>query len=124
MQIDLNNQEKGKKGEDLAQAFLEKKGYTLVAKNWRKAPYELDLVMEDGKTLVIVEVKLRSSSFFGNPETFVTKTKQRHLAKGAQLLIREHPPLGEVRFDVVAITLVGNDSKIFHLEDAFYPYSA
>ena len=76
-----NNTEKGNQGEEIARAHLLKHGYTILEKNWRHKHLEIDIIASIDSTLVIVEVKLRASDFFGNPEEFVTKTKQKSSLK-------------------------------------------
>lgn len=71
---------------------------------------------------VFVEVKTLSSNDFGFPEEAVTPTKRKNLAKGAQGWIEENEYEGEIRFDIVAITLNGKESpQIHHITDAFFP---
>jgi putative endonuclease len=113
--------ELGKRGEDIAAAYLEKKGYRIIEKNWRQWRNEIDLIAIDGKFLVIVEVKTRQSNFFGEPETAVTREKQRTLIRAANAYIRLKNYDLEVRFDIVSIILTMNSQQIHHLEDAFYP---
>ena len=111
----------GTKGEKLASAFLEKKGYAVLETNWRFKNLEADIIATTGKTLVIAEVKTRKSNYFGEPETFVNKQKQKNLIKTAhEYIIRNELDL-EVRFDIISIIMGDNQVKINHIEDAFYP---
>ena len=111
----------GATGEDLAAAFLEKKGYALLEKNWRFGHEEIDIIASNGSTLVIAEVKTRKSNFFGEPEEFVNRQKQRHLIKAANAYIEKKDLDMEVRFDIISVILSGSEQKIFHIEDAFHP---
>ena len=113
--------ELGKKGEDIAAAYLEKKGYRILEKNWRQWRNEIDLIAVDGKYLVIVEVKTRQSNFFGEPETAVTRDKQKTLIRAANAYIRYKNTDLEVRFDIISIILSKESEQIHHMEDAFYP---
>jgi putative endonuclease len=113
--------ELGKKGEDIAAAYLEKKGYRILEKNWRQWRNELDLVAVDGKYLVIVEVKTRQSNVFGEPETAVTREKQKTLIRAANAYIRYKNMDMEVRFDIISVILAKDSEQIHHMEDAFYP---
>jgi putative endonuclease len=70
---------------------------------------------------VVVEVKLRASAFFGNPEDFVTISKQKKLIKAADFYIKENNINWENRFDIIAITKNHNALKVEHFEGAFYP---
>lgn len=111
----------GTKGEDIAAAYLEKKGYALLEKNWRFGHEEIDIIASSDLTLVIAEVKTRKSNYFGEPEEFVTRQKQKHLIKAANAYMEKNDLDLEVRFDIISILLSGNEQKIVHIEDAFHP---
>jgi putative endonuclease len=111
----------GKKGEEIAASFLEKKGYRILEKNWRQWRNEIDVVALDGKCLVIVEVKTRQSNFFGEPEMAVTRDKQKALIRAANAYVRYKNILCEVRFDILSVIISKNTQQIHHIEDAFYP---
>ena len=112
---------KGQQGEELAVDFLQKKGYTLLETNWRFKNLEADIIASQGGTLVIAEVKTRSSNYFGEPETFVTKQKQKNLIKAAHEYIERNNLDLEVRFDIVSVIMGNNGNSINHIEAAFYP---
>jgi putative endonuclease len=109
----------GKKGEDLAMRYLRNKGYTLLEKNWRFRHKEVDIIAADGKDLVFVEVKTRSSDFFGSPEEAVDNRKQRFLSDAAEAYIRTRNIDTNIRFDVVSIILRQGYQSIDHIVDAF-----
>lgn len=110
----------GKKGEEMAVDFLEANGYSVLETNWRFKNLEADIIALKDKTLVIAEVKTRNSNFFGEPESFVTKQKQKNLIKTAhEYIIRNGLDL-EVRFDIISIVL-NNSKAVKHIESAFYP---
>ena len=111
----------GTKGEKLAGAFLENKGYSVLETNWRFKNLEADIIATINKTLVIAEVKTRKSNYFGEPETFVNKQKQKNLIKTANEYISRNQLDLEVRFDIISIVMGDNQTKINHIEDAFYP---
>lgn len=111
----------GARGEDLAHRFLQKLGYMVVARNWRAedGSGELDLVAWDGPTLVVVEVKARSSADFGQPEEAVDTEKQAHVIRTANRYMREaEVPRAQVRFDIVSI-LLADKPAILHIRNAF-----
>lgn len=111
----------GKKGEQLAADFLRKAGYRIVSCNWRYRKKEIDIIAYDGEFLVIVEVKLRSTDYFGEPSEFVTKKKQRFLIEAANAYLRTIADEPEVRFDIISI-IAGNAGYQFdHITDAFNP---
>lgn len=101
-----------------AARYLKKKGYRVLAKNWRARGVEVDVVVEDPRgEVVFVEVKTRRSTHMGYPEEAVTAEKRRHMERAAEAWIAEHRVLGPWRADVVAITMrEGADPEIVHFE--------
>jgi putative endonuclease len=112
--------ETGKQGEAEAVRFLEEKGYQIIARNYRHQHAEIDLIARKGKILVFVEVKTRTNLSFGNPEEFVSHTKAKLVMKAAEHYVFATNWQHDLRFDIVAITLAGNEQRIKHVEDAFY----
>lgn len=119
--MSVNNQQTGGEGEELAMAFLRKKGYHIRHHRWRYRQYELDIVAQDKEVLVIVEVKYRGTDAFGYPEDAVGSRKQSALKNCAEAYVESHGWNGELRFDVVAIIQQQDGVQIEHFEDAFYP---
>ena len=109
----------GAKGEELAGTFLKNKGYSILETNWRFRNLEADIIAIIDQTIVIAEVKTRKSNFFGEPETFVNKQKQKNLMKAANGYIERYNIDMDVRFDIISIILGNNEMKINHIEDAF-----
>jgi putative endonuclease len=96
----------GAEGEERTAAWYRAAGYTIVARNWRCREGEIDLICTYGRTLVICEVKTRSSLAYGHPAEAVTPAKQRKLRTLARLwLAGQTPPVraDEIRFDVAAV---------------------
>lgn len=94
----------GKKGEEIAQKFLEDHGFKIIDKNFRSRVGEIDLIAEDKDTLVFVEVKTRFSSEFGAPEEAVTPYKVKNISKVGDYYRNIRTNLPELsRIDVVAI---------------------
>lgn len=111
----------GDKGEQIAAQFLIDKGYKLLEKNWRYKHGEIDLIVENNNTIIFVEVKTRSTSYFGNPEIAVTPKKQKTIANTAQAYLDLNNLNKECRFDIISIVLVNEHVKeLFHIEDAFF----
>ncbi|MCD4746349.1 MAG: YraN family protein [Bacteroidales bacterium] len=113
--------ETGKKGEEIALGFLKKKGYKIIATNWRFGKDEIDIITIDNDCLVIVEVKTRRSNYFGEPEIAVTKKKQKFLIRAANAYIIQKDIDIETRFDIISIIIKTEKYTINHIEDAFYP---
>lgn len=110
----------GKQGEEEAARYLQQKGYEILERNYRHQHAEIDLIARKGKLMVFVEVKTRSSTVFGNPEEFVTYTKARLIMKAAEQYIFAKDWNHDVRFDIVAVTVLPEEVTIRHIEDAFY----
>lgn len=111
---------KGKEAENLAADFLKQQGYEIVERNYRYQRSEIDLIVRKENWLVFVEVKMRSSDAFGYPEEFVDYRKAKNIVFGAEQYTFEHNYEGNVRYDVVAISLRNGKPEIRHFEDAFY----
>jgi putative endonuclease len=90
----------GKAAEELATIYLQKQGLTLLTSNYRCKYGEIDLVMRDGKSLVFVEVRLRSSARFGGAASSITQQKQRKIAITAESYLQQHGNQA-CRFDAV-----------------------
>lgn len=112
----------GKQGEEIALQYLKDKGYTILERNWRNSHKEIDIVAKDGDTLVIVEVKTRHTSTFGEPYEAVTQVKERLLVSAANSYICKFNMDCDTRFDIVSIILPQKGEPIIeHIEDAFEP---
>jgi putative endonuclease len=111
----------GQQGEEAAETYLKKKGYTIKARNWRYGKEEIDIVAENEKAIVFAEVKTRSSAYFESPEQAVSISKQRFLINAADAYLKRYSIDKEARFDIMAITVVKGAFSINHIEEAFYP---
>jgi putative endonuclease len=94
----------GQSAEAHAEAFLKTQGLKLLTRNWRCRFGEIDLVMQDGTTLVFVEVRLRSRGDFGGAVASVTRAKQKKLLATARQYLAGLPAVPPCRFDVIAMT--------------------
>ena len=111
----------GKKSEDLAVEYLENKGYQILERNWRSGHKEIDIIAKDGDILVVVEVKSRKSTNFGDPDIAVGAMKQRMLIYAAEAYLNYQHLDVEVRFDIISMVITPQGEHIEHIEDAFYP---
>ena len=112
----------GRRGEDAAAWHLWKLGYVIVARGHKGHIGEIDLVAVDGRTLVFVEVKTRTTQDAGHPADAVDADKQRRLTRLALSYMKRHDLLeSKCRFDVIAITWPdrGRRPTIEHFKDAF-----
>lgn len=108
----------GRGGEARAEAFLVERGYKLLRRNYRNGPREIDLIMQDGATVVFVEVKARARTDYGTPAEFVTASKRKMLTLAAEAYLIEEGLLDTpARFDVVEVYL--STDRICHIENAF-----
>ncbi|MEJ2308616.1 MAG: YraN family protein [Gammaproteobacteria bacterium] len=94
----------GGRAEQQARRFLIRQGLKPVTENWHCRQGEIDLIMQDRKTLVFVEVRFRRNSDYGTPAATVGHTKQRRLIQAAQRYLQQLGSMPPCRFDVVAIT--------------------
>lgn len=117
----------GRRGEALAESFLKRKGYKILEKNWTGKTGELDLIAEDKKTIVFVEVKTRATETFGAPVEAVDNRKQKHMISVAkEYLQKSKKAKAASRFDVVSVRIKAGTlfqrmkgPEIEHLENAF-----
>jgi putative endonuclease len=114
--------ELGRKGEHLAKEHLEKAGYEILDENWTHGKLEVDLIAYKNKVIIFIEVKTRSSNWFGEPEDFVDARKQKLLVEAAEEYIYLMNHQGEVRFDIISVLFDKQTNyTINHIEDAFWP---
>ena len=109
----------GKKGEQLAVDFLIDNNYKILEKNYRYLKAEVDIIALKENILAVIEVKTRSTNYFGNPEDFVNPKKIKLLLSAIDFYVNEKDLDVEVRFDIIAIIHHKQETKIVHLEDAF-----
>jgi putative endonuclease len=112
----------GQRAERLAADYLEQRGYSILARNWRRPEGELDLVIGANGLCVFVEVRSRTGVERGHPLETVDARKRARVIRAARLYLNEEsPPAPVFRFDVVAVTFTLDDSppEIEHIEDAF-----
>ena len=114
--------ELGKKGEKLAIDFLIENDYKILEKNYRYLKAEVDIIARKKDVLVVVEVKTRSSDYFGNPQDFITPKKIKLLVSAIDYYVVQRDLEVEVRFDIIAIIHQKNKTKIEHLENAFFNF--
>ncbi|TWE13125.1 YraN family protein [Rudaeicoccus suwonensis] len=102
--LSLTKAELGRWGEDVAARHLRSGGMQVVERNWRCRDGEIDLIAVDGDCVVVVEVKTRTTEFFGSPVDAVTPVKARRLRVLASRWLADHPiGAGAVRIDVIGV---------------------
>lgn len=107
----------GEEGEGLAARFLEARGYRIVARRWRGAGREIDLIAEKGDVVAFVEVKTRRAPL-APPALAVDHRKRRQLAAAARVAETRWPGRA-FRFDIVGVVVEEGRIRVEHLTDAF-----
>ena len=93
-------------GEAAAAAYLQKKQYQILEKNYRAAGGELDLIARTKTHLVFVEVTTRSNLHYGRPIEAIDRRKIQHMRRAAAAYLSDHPTQLEIRFDAVEVFAV------------------
>ena len=112
-----HRQELGRFGEAYAARHLSERGMVVLDRNWRCDAGEIDLVLRDGRVLVICEVKTRRSHAFGSPLEGVTEAKAARLRRlAARWLAEHHVRPDEVRIDLVGVlAAAGGPPQVDHV---------
>lgn len=120
---DINNNQQpehlkqGSIAEQIAATFLQQKGLILLEKNFRCKYGEIDLIMREGKTLVFVEVRLRSNTNFGGAAMSINQAKQQKLSRTAELYLQTHGN-SACRFDAILMQST-NANTVEWIQNAF-----
>lgn len=113
-------QRRGASGEAAAVRHLEGLGYAILDRNFKTRFGEVDIVARDGRTTVFVEVKRREGDGHGRAAEFVSRAKMRKVVTAARMYTARHG-LSEspLRFDVIAIDVIGGNEQLLHHKGAF-----
>ena len=112
----------GRWGEARAAAWLVRRGWTVLNRNYRFGRREVDLVLTQGELVVFVEVKTRTGEGFGGAAAAITWRKRREIEAVAEyFLAREGLSDRAVRFDAVVVTTLGGRVRVEHIPDAWRP---
>ena len=117
----MNHIELGQRGEEIAVNHLVNKGFDIIERNYKWKNSEVDIICKKNNLLIVVEVKTRNSIALGEPYLSVTRSKQKQIIKVTNRFIELNAVQEEVQFDVVSIILNQHQTKIEHIENAFYP---
>lgn len=103
----------GARGEQLAAEYLQKKGYTIIEKNFTVHKIgEIDLIVEKDDEIVFIEVKTRTGDQYGYPEEAVDYWKAKKISRTARhFLHARHMDDRYVRFDIISVTIHEKDKK-------------
>lgn len=113
----MTAQKTGDHAEKLAAAYLQSQGLRLIERNYRCRFGEIDLVMQEGKSLVFVEVRLRGNNNFGGAAMSITESKQKKLILTAHHYLQTHGDM-PCRFDAILMSKA-NAEDIEWLRNAF-----
>lgn len=110
----------GARGEAAARAYLQRRGYAILAVNYRCRWGEIDIVASHGGVLVFVEVRTRRGASYGSPQESITPRKGERLVLTAQHYLQEHDVDSHWRIDLVAIEADGRGAvrRIQQVENA------
>ena len=107
----------GNIGEEAAVQALKKRGYKIIARNYRTKMGEIDIVAKDGEYTVFVEVRLRKSNAFGSPADTIDRRKQQKIIKAAQMYAVKNDIYDTpMRFDAVLINADTDGKKLVNTE--------
>ena len=113
----------GRWGESVAAEYLKKRGYKILGLNYSTRFGEVDIIAQDKKFIVFVEVKLRKSDRFAKARDFVTRPKQERIIATAQGWLQLNDTALQPRFDVIEVYasqgIKTAEPEINHIEDAF-----
>ncbi len=110
----------GRSGEDIAVAFLRKKRYTILCRNYRTRFGEIDIIASKKKVISFVEVRTRRSRAFGTAQESIGPRKQQRLSRAALDYIQRHRlENASARFDVIAVNATAEGNEIDFIENAF-----
>ena len=113
--------ELGAAGEEQAARYLVEAGWRILARRWRAAGREIDLVAERDGTVALIEVKTRRAGGLAPPSAAVDWRKRRQLAAAGAAAASRWAAARALRFDVIAVTWSPAGPTVDHLEDAFRP---
>ncbi len=116
MAINGEKRKLGFRGEHRAAAYLKRQGYKILKRNY-KCPFgEIDIIAEKGETVAFIEVKTRTSDYFGEPNEAVGRERMTRYKNSARFYFAHKNIDCTVRFDIIEVTADG----VNHIENAFY----
>ena len=111
--------ELGAWGEELAVAFLLRKGYDIIERDWKSGHRDIDIIAMQENVVVFVEVKTRRNRVFGEPEEAIDYKKLQNLRQAINYYVKSRRINREIRLDVITVvgTPEGGPPEITHIED-------
>ncbi|MEM7161679.1 MAG: YraN family protein [Bacteroidota bacterium] len=117
----MENKLLGRHGELIACTHLRKNGYSILEQNWRYGREEIDIIAQLNDLIVFVEVKTRNTDYTGDPVMAVNTSKRKIVIRIANEYILSKNIDLESRFDIIGIVHNAKETRIDHVEDAFFP---
>ena len=111
-----DNLKLGKRGEDEASSYLEREGYSILQRNWRKGHDEIDIVARKNDVIVFVEVKSRTSDI--NLDEVMTAGKEKSLIRAVNTFMSGYEEDLECRIDFILVKKKSSTFDVIHIEDA------
>ncbi len=112
--------QKGERAEDLAAEYFAKRGYRILARNYKTRMGEVDLVLEKERAVVFVEVRYRKSTAFGEPVETVVRQKRIRILLAAMEYAQEFKRMDcDLRFDVLSVSRRAGKPHLEHFPNAF-----
>ena len=112
----------GQIAEQRAVTYLKKLGYVILEQNYRYRKAEIGIISRKDDIIIVVEVKARSSSYFGAPESFVNRKKIQLLVMAIDAYVQSKDLDVEVCFDIISYLVEKGKWSREHIENAFYPF--
>lgn len=105
-------------GEELGTGYLSQQGYQVLARNWRHAHWEVDIIATKDTVLHFMEIKTRRTKNFGHPEETVGRKKVQNLINAAEQYLFLHPEWQRIQFNILSILITrGAPVEYFLIED-------
>ena len=118
-QLNKTSHSKGQHAESACCEYLRQQGLKLLARNYRGHRGEIDIIMQDGNTLVFVEVRFRKNNFYGGGLESVTAQKQQRILSTAEQYLQNETKLKNARIDVVAMSQKPQNKDSDNAEDSY-----
>lgn len=108
----------GDHAETLVAQHLQKQGFTILERNYRKVYGEIDVIACNKNLIVFVEVKMRTQQYFDLAQ-LITYSKQKKIMNVAQIYLAQHNTASSCRFDIALVAMYGDTPEITYIQDAF-----
>jgi len=117
----INSRQRGQQAEDVALEYLEYQGLKLLTRNYHASGGEIDLIMQDGETIIFIEVRYRANSYHHNPAESIDPEKCRRIINTSQRFLQANRKMTalDCRFDVIVLSGSLDSPAIEWINNAF-----